>query len=81
MKYLQLEIVISQTDIFEHRSTDVYLNKKTGKLNFGFVKGVFDYNQQVELKVGDTVIFSTMDEEKQPTAELLKEVVNQFNIQ
>lgn len=81
MKTLSFIIEISQTDIFKHSSTDVFLNRKTGKLNYGFVKGKYNYNQQVELKVGDTVIFSTKCVELNPSESLLKEVVAQYNAQ
>lgn len=81
MKTLSFSIKISQTDIFKHSSTDVYLNKKTGKLNYGFVKGKYDFNQQVELKVGRTTVFSTKLVKLKPSESLLKEVVKQYNSQ
>lgn len=81
MKTLSFTIKISQTDIFKHSSTDVYLNKKTGKLNYGFVKGKYDFNQQVELKVGRTTVFSTKLVKLKPSESLLKEVVKQYNSQ
>ncbi len=81
MKTLSFSIKISQTDIFKHSSTDVYLNKKTGKLNYGFVKGKYDFNQQVELKVGRTTVFSTKLVKLKPSESLLKEVVAQYNAQ
>lgn len=81
MKTLSFTIKISQTDIFKHSSTNVYLNKKTGKLNYGFVKGKYDFNQQVKLKVGRTTVFSTKLVELKPSESLLKEVVKQYNSQ
>lgn len=81
VKSLTFTIVLSQTDIFEHSSTDVYLNKKTGKLNYGFVKDEYDYNQQIELKIGERVVFSTKDVELKPDEFLLKEVIKQYNSQ
>lgn len=81
MKTLSFIIEISQTDIFKNSSTDVYLNKKTGKLNYGFVKGKYDFNQQIELKVGKDVIFSTKIVELKPSESLLKEVITQYNTQ
>ena len=81
MKTLSFSIKISQTDIFKHSSTDVYLNKKTGKLNYGFVRGKYDFNQQVELKVGRTTVFSTKLVKLKPSESLLKEVVKQYNSQ
>jgi len=81
MKKLNLNIEISQTDIFNHSSTNVFLNKKTGKLNYGFVKGVYDYNQQVDLTFDGKIIFSTKNIDLQPSESLLQEVVRQFNNQ
>jgi hypothetical protein len=81
MQTLSFIIKISQTDIFKHSSTDVYLNEKTGKLNYGFVKGKYDLNQQVELIVGHTTVFSTKLVELKPSESLLKEVIAQYNAQ
>jgi hypothetical protein len=81
MKKLILNIEISQTDILKHSSTNIFLNKKTGKLNYGFVKGVYDYNQQVDLTLDGKIIFSTKNADLQPSKSLLIEVVRQFNNQ
>lgn len=79
IKTLNLKIEISQTNIHEHRSTDVFLNKKTGRLNYGFVKGKYDYNQQVDLSIGERLVFSTKNPDLLPSESLLEEVVKQYN--